>query len=120
MRRIHPAHAGGPEPSIAGTIRGLSNRLVAALRPLNVLRALRWDRHTEDLFLAHAGRELPAVTPEYYRTRPLGFDAQPKLDELADLEREIQARLSSNDGPGRIMQRICRESVLIVRLLLAR
>jgi uncharacterized protein (TIGR02421 family) len=93
---------------------------MAALRPLSVLRALRWDRYTEDLFLARGGRELPEVTPEYYRARPLGFDVQAKLDELAALEKEIHSCLGSNDGAGRIMQRMCGESVRVVRLLSAR
>src|SRR5262249_49744452 len=74
----------------------------------------------EDSFLARAGRELPDVTPEYYRTRPLGFDVDAKLEEFAGLEKEIHSRLGSDDGAGRIMQRICRESAVMVRLLAAR
>jgi uncharacterized protein (TIGR02421 family) len=98
----------------------MSSRLVAARRGLNVLSVLRWNRHTEDLFLAHGGRELPAVTPAYYRAHPLGFDVDAKLDEFSALEREIHAALGTEDGAGRIMQRICRESALMVRMLSAR
>jgi uncharacterized protein (TIGR02421 family) len=63
---------------------------------------------------------MPDVTPAYYRDRPLGFDTEAKLAEFASLEREIHSRLGPHDGAGRIMQRICRESALMVRLLSAR
>jgi uncharacterized protein (TIGR02421 family) len=120
MRGVHPTKAGRPEHSIAGTIGTLSHRLVAAQRPLNVLRALRWNRRTEESFFARGCQELPDITPAYYCNRALGFDVDAKLNEFARLEREIHSRLGSNDGAGHIMQRICRESALMVRLLSVR
>jgi uncharacterized protein (TIGR02421 family) len=105
---------------MAATIRELSDRLVGAQKSVNVLRALRWGRYTEDLFLAGGGRELPAITPEYYSAHPLGFDVEARLDQLAGLEQEIHSRLGASDAAGRIMQRMCRETAVMVRLLSSR
>ena len=52
-------------------VRALSDRLVEAQRPIRILDAIKWDEEVERAFFARSGRELPAVTPDYYRSRPL-------------------------------------------------
>ena len=72
----------------AADIRSLSDRLVAAQRPLRVLDAIKWDGAVERTFFAAGGRELPAVDCEYYAARPMPFEPGTKKQELAALDRD--------------------------------
>src|SRR5688572_20885521 len=82
-----------PALQLAATIRELSDRLLAAQRPLRVLEALRWPAEAERAFLAKNGRELPRVTRATYNARPLHFDVPTKHAELIALRAEVERRL---------------------------
>jgi uncharacterized protein (TIGR02421 family) len=99
------------------TVRALSDRLVQAQRALRLLEAIRWDVEVERDFLRHSGRELPAVSPDYYRSRPLPFDPDAKRQELLDLERDVRRRLGEADPPGQILLRMSEEYRRIVWML---
>jgi uncharacterized protein (TIGR02421 family) len=98
-------------------IRGFSDRLVAAQRPLRILDAIQWDDAIEQAFFAAGGRELPPVTLDYYAARPLPFDPEPKRLEFRALERDIRARLGRYNAAGQIMVRMCQEYREVVDLL---
>src|SRR5687768_7651457 len=88
------------------TIRELSDRIVAAQKPIRTLDALKWANPIEAEFFKHKAKKLPSITPDYYQQNvPLNFDAQKKLAEFHDIEQAIRRRLGQYSGVGSIMQR---------------
>ena len=102
-------------PTQAG-IRELSERLAAAQRPLRILDSVRWDDEVEESFFASKCRELPRVDRAWYQARPLPFDVQGKLADLADLRNDVHSLLGSHPA-GRIMMRWCGQLLDVVELL---
>jgi uncharacterized protein (TIGR02421 family) len=98
-------------------VRGLSDRLVEAQRPIRILDAIKWDESIEHAFFDKACRELPPVTRDYYLSRPLPFDPEQKQHELHTIERDIRRQLGEFNAPGQIMSRMCQEYREVVRLL---
>lgn len=98
-------------------IRRLSDRLVEAQRPIRILDAVKWDDGIEQRFFADQARELPCVTPDYYRSRPLPFSADLKLAEFAGIEADIGRQLGRTEPAGRIMSRMCREYRSVIEML---
>ena len=103
-------------PPAAVPIRELSNRLVAAQRPIRILDAVKWDEGIERAFFARGGKELPAVTTEYYQSRRLPFDPAAKLEELQAIQRDVERDLGQS-AAGRILARMCREYQDVVRMV---
>lgn len=101
-------------------VRGLSERLVEAQRPLRILEAIQWDEAIERDFLTRDGAALPAVTRDYYLSRPLPFDPRQKDFELRELERDIRRRLGTYHAAGRMMTRRCAEYRDVVGMLAGR
>lgn len=102
------------------TIFQLSEQLIQAQRPIRVLDSLKWDDSIQQAFFDKKFKELPPVTIEYYQNKPLPFDAEKKLQEFYELERNIQQQLGNYSGVGQIMQRMCREYCAVIRLLQTR
>src|SRR5271167_1967889 len=98
-------------------VRGLSDRLVEAQRPIRILDAINWDDDTERTFFEQGCRELPLVTRDYYLQRPLPFDPELKLHEFHLIERDIRRQLGEFNAPGQIMSRMCQEYREVVHLL---
>src|SRR5947209_2661168 len=107
-----------PASNYLAVARRLSDRLLAAVRPIRVLEAVRWGDAVERTFLGTGGRELPTVTKTDYR--PLPFNARLKRQELADLATEIRRRLGRGDPLGRLLTRRCRQAADAVHLLTLR
>src|SRR6202521_5634127 len=74
-------------------VRGLSDRIVEAQRPIRILDAIKWDDDIERAFFEKGCRELPPATRDYCLPRPLPFDPEKKLDELHTIERDIRRQL---------------------------
>ncbi len=106
-----------PLSAYESMVRGLSDRLVEAQRPIRVLDAIKWDDDIERAFFAKECRELPPVTRDYYLSRPLPFDPEQKFHELHGIERDIRRQLGEFNAPGQIMSRMCHEYAEVVRLL---
>src|SRR5262249_24595959 len=108
-----------PRPLTAyeSTVRALSDRLVEAQRPIRILDAIKWDDDIERAFLDQGGRELPAVTRDYYLARPLPFDPEDKTKEFLDIERDLRRQLGQFNCAGQIMARMCREYRQVVQML---
>jgi uncharacterized protein (TIGR02421 family) len=111
---------GRPLSAYQQLIRSLSDRLVEAQRPIRILDAIKWDDDIERAFFAAGCRELPPVTRDYYRARPLPFDPKQKRQEFLDLERDIRQRLGKYNAAGQIMARCCAEYRQVVDLLASR
>jgi uncharacterized protein (TIGR02421 family) len=98
-------------------VRSLSDRLVEAQRPIRILDAIKWDDDVEQAFFAAAGRELPPVTRDYYRGRPLPFEAEQKRLEFLTIERDIRRQLGKYNAAGQIMRRMCEEYRQVIDML---
>jgi uncharacterized protein (TIGR02421 family) len=101
-------------------IRLLSERLVAAQRPLRILSAVRWAPEVEDAFFAAGCRELPNVDRATYERAPLLFNPECKRQELIELERDIKDHLGQANACSQMMVRRCREYRQVAELLVAR
>jgi uncharacterized protein (TIGR02421 family) len=110
----HPQRPLTPYESM---VRGLSDRLVEAQRPIRILDAIKWDDDIERAFFEKGCRELPPVTRDYYLSRPVPFDPEKKLTELHAIERDIRRQLGEFNAPGQIMARMCQEYRDVVHLL---
>ncbi len=93
------------------SLRRLSDALVAAQRPIRLLRAINWDPRVHQQFFKHGARELPR--PEY---APLGFRPEDKIRELKALRRQMGGRNPVEE----LLRDKCDEFVQVVQLLASR
>ncbi len=102
-------------------IHELSERIVAAQKPIRILDAFKWDPEVQEQFFKDKFKKLPKIDDEYYqRKNPLQFDAAKKIEEFYEIERSIRRTLGQYSGVGSIMQRMCHEYSRVVEMLLAR
>ncbi len=102
-------------------IHELSERIVAAQKPIRILDALKWDAEIEHYFFKHKCKKLPPINQDYYQEKnPLGFDPIKKMEEFHDIDRNIRRKLGQYSGVGSIMQRMCYEYTRVVEMLAAR
>lgn len=103
------------------TIKELSDKLVAAQRPIRVLDAIKWGNKLKEDFFAAKFKKLPAVDHDYYQIQnPLEYDPKVKIAEFYDLEHEIRSRLGQYNLAGNIMERMCREYRGVIHLVMYR
>jgi uncharacterized protein (TIGR02421 family) len=95
----------------AEPLRRLSDALVAAQKPIRILRAVNWDPAVHERFFRQGACELPR--PEY---PPLGFDAAAKVKELRALKRQMRGA----NPVERLLRQKCDEFALLARMLDAR
>jgi len=95
----------------ADHLRRLSDAVVAAQRPIRILKAINWDPRVHEHFFKAGACELPR--PEY---PPLGFDAREKATELRTLSRKMRG----HNPVERLLRQKCAEYQTVVRLLEAR
>jgi uncharacterized protein (TIGR02421 family) len=102
-------------------IHELSERIVAAQKPIRILDALKWDPSIQENFFRHKAEKLPEIDINYYLEKnPLQFDPLKKLEEFHEIERAIRRKLGQYSGVGSIMQRMCREYSRVVEMLVGR
>lgn len=101
-------------------IRDLSERIVAAQRPIRILDALKWNSDIQHTFFKSNFKELPIINVDFYNKNPLRFDPGEKLTEFEQIERDIRKELGQFNSVGIIMQRMCREYSTVVEMLRAR
>lgn len=109
-----------PDPRYAAAIHGLSERIVAAQKPIRILDAIKWDANVQEAFFAAGADSLPPVDKAYYEARPLGFDLSERRQIFHDIERDVIRSLGQLNPVGRIMIRMCREYRAVIRMLEAR
>jgi len=101
-------------------VKALSDRIVKAQQPIRILDAIKWDDNIKQEFFKYKCRKLPAVTIDYYRNRPLGFEIAEKKQEFHQIERDLVRKLGQLNPLSVIMRRICREYQDVVYMLEAR
>lgn len=102
-------------------VHELSERIVAAQKPIRILDSLKWDPSIEEYFFRNKCRKLPTINSEYYaKNNPLSFDPMAKLAEFHEIDRAIRRKLGQYSGVGSIMQRMCYEYSRVIEMLLAR
>lgn len=102
-------------------VRELSDRIVAAQKPIRVLDALKWGPQVEEYFFKHKCKKLPDITAEYYqKENPLSFNPAEKIEEFNEIDRAIRRKLGQYSGVGSIMQRMCEEYCRVIEMLEAR
>jgi uncharacterized protein (TIGR02421 family) len=102
-------------------IHELSERIVAAQRPIRILDSLKWPNEIESYFFKNKCKKLPSISRDYYvQQNPLTYDPDKKIEEFNDIDRSIRRRLGQYSGVGSIMQRMCYEYCLVVEMLKAR
>ena len=116
-----PDKTNSSETKYRQVIYDLSERIVAAQRPIRILDALKWNLEVQADFFKNEFRELPKVSgPEFYDQNPLKYDPEDKIDEFNQIERDIRRDLGQFNSVGGIMQRMCREYCTVVEMLKAR
>jgi uncharacterized protein (TIGR02421 family) len=99
----------------------LSERIVAAQKPIRVLDACKWGSHVQEEFFRHQCKKLPKVDTSYYLDKnSLQFDPVKKIAEFHEIERSIRRKLGQYSGVGSVMQRMCHEYSRVVEMLQAR
>ena len=98
----------------------LSERIVAAQKPIQILDAIKWTPEIKERFFKSNCKELPVVDETYYHNLPLRFDLDQKTQEFHEIERDINRKLGQFSGIGSIMLRTCREYRIAIQLLKAR
>ncbi|OGT60230.1 MAG: hypothetical protein A3E85_01720 [Gammaproteobacteria bacterium RIFCSPHIGHO2_12_FULL_45_12] len=102
-------------------IRELSERIVAAQRPIRILDALKWGPQVQDYFFKHKCKKLPAIDRDFYqKNNPLSFDPKKVIEEFHEIDRSIRRRLGQYSGVGGIMQRMGYEYCRVIDMLEAR
>jgi uncharacterized protein (TIGR02421 family) len=102
------------------TIKELSDRLVAAQRPIKVLSAINWDEQVKADFFASGFKEQPKVDRGYYSQRKTKLDPVATRSELRSIEAEIMARLGSTSAAAQLMRFMCEQFRLTVDMIEAR
>lgn len=99
-------------------IRDLSERIVQAQKPLQILDAIKWGPEIKTEFFKHKAKELPKVNAEYYKQHnPLLFDVADKLQEFHDIQHDIKRQLGQFSGIGTLMYRTCLEYRAAIQML---
>lgn len=102
-------------------IHELSERIVAAQKPIRILDAIKWNSKVRQQFFKDKCKKLPMVDTAYYlENNPLQFDPLKKIEEFHEIDRSIRRKLGQYSGVGSIMQRMCREYSRVVEMLLGR
>lgn len=105
----------------AQVVHELSERVVAAQRPIRILDSLKWGPDVEAYFFEHKCKKLPVIDSDYYlQQNPLSFNPEEKIEEFHEIDREIRRKLGQYSGVGSIMQRMCYEYCRVVEMLQAR
>jgi uncharacterized protein (TIGR02421 family) len=95
-------------------------RLIAHLRFIRILDAVRWPREVEHDFLAGGCRELPHIGLSNYRDSIPLYDLPDRLLDLRSLEKEIARRLGTGSPAARLLMRHTRSAQDALRLIAAR
>ncbi len=102
-------------------IHELSERIVAAQKPIRILDAVKWDESVQEYFFKHKCRKLPDINSDYYQQKnPLSFDPEKKIQEFHEIDHSIRRKLGQYSGVGSIMQRMCYEYCRVIEMLMAR
>lgn len=101
-------------------IKALSKRVVEAQAKILILDSIKWDDSVQKEFFKNKCKELPKVDAQYYKDRPLAFNADDKIDEFRGILRDTHNQLGQYSSVSRLIQRQCEEYTRAIRMLKAR
>lgn len=101
------------------TIKDLSDRLVAAQKPIRVLSAINWDDNVRQQFFDSGFTEQPRVDRDYYMQRKVSLDSDSTRQELRDLREEVNRRLGESPA-GTLLAFMCQQFEMTVDMIEAR
>lgn len=101
-------------------VRGLSERIVEAQRPIRVLDSIKWDSSIEEAVVKSRYKSLPKVDAAYYSSMELGFDPIAKRAELNELIEKIVSELGPDDALGGVLRTTAEQYRDVVEMILAR
>jgi uncharacterized protein (TIGR02421 family) len=109
-----------PADTYRQTIRDLSDRVIAAQRPIRVLNAINWDDEVKQAFFASGFKEQPKVDRDYYLDKGSKLDADSTTEELRAIEREAVMKLGPMSPAAALIRFMCEQYRLTVDLIEAR
>lgn len=98
-------------------LKAFSDELLVLQKPILILDSIKWPYQIKLDFLAKGGRELPAISDDYYQQIPLNFDATSTQAALSDLRGRIRRKLGANDPLGLILQQTAEQYQLVADML---
>ncbi|KTC65545.1 Domain of uncharacterised function (DUF1704) (plasmid) [Legionella adelaidensis] len=101
-------------------IKQLSQRLVDAQQSIRILDSIKWDENIREEFFKHKAKKLPAINEDYYKNKPLPFDAKEKIEEFRGILRDTQNQFGQYASITRLIKRMCDEYSRAVQMLAGR
>lgn len=98
-------------------IKRFSERIVEAQRPIRILDAIKWDVSIEESFRKSGYKQMPQVGPEDYARIELGYDPAVKLEEFADIARDIGSSLGEGDALGELLRKVAEQYMDVIQLV---
>ncbi|HEU4895496.1 MAG TPA: tyrosine/phenylalanine carboxypeptidase domain-containing protein, partial [Acidimicrobiia bacterium] len=98
----------------------MSDRIVAAQRPIRVLSAINWDDQVKSGFFDSQFKEQPRVDLDYYSSRELRLDPDMTKAELRAIESDVARQLGPTSSAGNLMRFMCEQFRLTVEMIEAR
>jgi len=98
-------------------LKELSDELLTLQKPILVLDSIKWPYQVKLDFLAKGGKQLPAISDDYYQQLPLSFNAVNTQTALRDLQQRIRHKLGASDPLGLILQQTAEQYQLVVDML---
>jgi uncharacterized protein (TIGR02421 family) len=103
------------------SIQELSNRIVAAQKPIRILDSIKWDEGVQQAFFAGDCRQQPAVDARYYQDKlPLNFDVSATRAALIQIEHDAAVQLGESNVAGGMIRRMCGQYLRVLDMLEAR
>jgi len=98
-------------------IRELSEQIVLAQKPIQILDAVKWGPEVKEAFFKANAKQLPPVDNSYYQQHALPFDPDAKIAEFHAIERNIHRKLGQFSGIAAIMLHTCHEYRIAIEML---
>lgn len=98
-------------------VQELSERIVNAQRDIRILDSIKWDDEIKQKFFKHKCQKLPEVSEEYYKSRPLPFKENEKIDEFRLIIRDAENTLGQYSPITRLIKHQCEEYIKAVHML---
>lgn len=101
-------------------VEEFSKALVEAQRPIQILDAIKWKDDIFEEFKKSNFKELPKISPEYYKGIPLKFNAEDKIKEFEELRKNIEIKMGKAEPIAQMLMRNCKQYEDVVKMLMAR
>ena len=98
-------------------IKRLSQRIVEAQKPIRILDAIKWGSHVEAELRKSKFKQMPKFGAEDYRKMDLGYEPEVKIQELADIIKDIDTSLGADDSLGLLLKKMAEEYIDVVHMI---